>query len=267
MTVDAPPAGVEFFSLYPDIRSPVLASSDLGGSLSARAARVCSPMTTASGFGWQIYPPADFAVRWDGYTTEWTILQDNEPTEWWSLAGGHDGKLPVAEKILAEIPENRRDGLDVFDKYGGLPFIEADPRNAHMLEVITGIFARTAPGWWLLVREVPNWPRSGDHQILEGIIETDWYRSYLPTMVRLTQQNRIVRFYRHIPIMAVQPVPREAVEVARRPPVTWRGISDFPEEVWQEFVEWRRRKQDPDTAAFYIREQRERRKQWRAAHA
>jgi len=267
MTAVEPSPSVEFFSLYPDIRPPVLASPDLGGSLSARAARVCSPITAASGFGWQIYPPADFAVRWDGQTSEWTVLDDNEPTEWLSLAGAHDGILPTSKKILADTPESRRDGLDVFDKYGGLPFIEADPRNAHMLEVITGIFARTPPGWWLLVREVPNWPRAGDHQVLEGIIETDWYRSYVPTMIRLTQQNRIVRFYRHIPIMAVQPIPQAAVEAARKPPVTRCGIAEFPDEVWREFVEWRRRKQDPDTAAFYVREQRERAKQRRAEGA
>jgi Family of unknown function (DUF6065) len=255
---------VEFFFLYPDVRPPEPASPDLRGSLSARAARVCSPITTASGYGWLVYPPADFAVRWNGETSEWSLLEENEPVRWQSLAGGVDGKLPAAGEVLRQAPNG--DGLDVFDKYrGGVPFIEADPRNAHMLEVITGLLVRTPPDWWLLVREVPNWPRGGDHQILEGIIETDWYRSYVPTMVRLTRQHQVVRFHRQLPIMAVQPVPRAAVEFGRRPPVTYRGIGEFPGDVWEDFVTWRRRKQDPDSSAFYVREQRERTRQRRAA--
>ncbi|MEV4114746.1 DUF6065 family protein [Nonomuraea sp. NPDC049695] len=251
---------VEFFNLYPDVRPPMLASPDLRGSMEAKAARVCSPMTTASGFGWYVYPPADFAVRWDGYTSEWSLLENNEPVGWRSLAGAHDGTLPASQEILQKIPKDRSADMDIFDKYHGLPFIEADPRNPHMLEIVTGIIARTPPDWWLQVRAVPNWPQPGDHQILEGIIETDWYRSYLPTMVRLTQQNRVVRFYRHLPIMSLQPVSRRAVEAGRRPPGDYRGIEHIPDDVWREFVAWRRRKQDPNSAAFYVREQRERAK-------
>jgi hypothetical protein len=256
MTAEQVSPTVEFFSLYPDVREPELGSPDLRGSLSARAARVCAPITTASAFCWHIYPPADFAVRWDGVGSEWSLLEENEPVAWRSLSGGHDGMLPCASAVLAAADGA---GLDIFDKYGGgIPFIQADPRKPHMLEVITGLLARTSPDWWLLVRDVPNWPRSGDRQLLEGIIETDWYRSYVPTMVRLTQQNRVVRFHRNVPIMAVQLVSRQAVEAARRPAVTHRGIAEFPADVWQDFVSWRRRKQDPDTVAFYVREQRER---------
>jgi hypothetical protein len=79
-------------------------------------------------------------------------------------------------------------------------------------------------------------------------------------MVRLTQQNRIVRFYRHIPIMAVQPVSRETVRMARRAAATYRGVPSFPDGVWDEFVTWRTRKQDPNTAATYVKEQRSRNK-------
>jgi uncharacterized protein DUF6065 len=249
---------IEFFSIYPDMRAPELGSPDMKGSLSARAARVCSPITTASGFGWHVYPPADFAVRWDGMTSEWSLLDGNEPVAWQSLTGARDGVLPEAKDVRTTIEESEIGGGEVFDKYGGVPpFIQADPRNPHMLEVITGLLARTPPDWWLLVRGVPNWPGSGESEILEGIIETDWYRSYVPTMVRLTRQNRIVRFYRHIPIMAVQPVSRETVRMGRRPATTYRGVTDFPDGVWNEFVTWRMQKQDPNTAATYVKQQRD----------
>ncbi len=251
---------VEFFFLYPDVRPPQLASPDLGGSISARAARVCSPMTEANGFGWYIYPPADFAVRWDGRSAEWSLLEENEPTWWRSLNGGRASLLPEGRNLLKNVSDDRRDSLDIFEKYGGIPFIEADPRNGSMLEIITGLLARTSPGWSLLVRDVPNWPRFGQYEVIEGIVETDWYRSYIPTMIRLIDQHRVVRFHRNLPIMAVQPIPRVALDAGRREPVTKAGISEFPQDVWQEFVDWRRRKQDPARSAFYAREQRQRRK-------
>ena len=60
--------------------------------------------------------------------------------------------------------------------------------------------------------------------------------------------------------MAAQPVTRETVRYGRLAAVTRRGIEQFPDDVWQEFVEWRRRKQDPDVVAAYQREQRDRNK-------
>lgn len=263
--VDLSPPKVELFSVYPDVREPEPASRDVRGSLPSRAVQRCPPVTTASAFGWYIYPPADFALRWDGRTTEWSLLEDNEPVQWRSLAGGYDGALPWAKDLLAKAPERLRDDLDVFDKFGGtVGFIDADPRAVNTLEVLTGIVARTSPGWWLLVREVPNWPRSNDHQILEGILETDWYRSWLPTMIRLTEQHRVVRFYRNFPIMVAQPIPRVAVEAMREPIVVRRGLDEFDDQLWREFVRWRRRRQDPQTSTVYAAEQRAQARQHRA---
>src|SRR5262245_23624919 len=164
---------VEFYSLYPDVRGPEPASPDLRGAMQARAARVCAPMTVASGFGWYVYPPVDFAVRWDGRCAEWSLLEENEPTRWLSLSGGVTGRLPTAPDALRAAPERFQADFDVFDKYGGVPFIEADPHDGQTLEVITGVLARTPPGWWLLVRDVPNRPHGRHHQILEGMVETD----------------------------------------------------------------------------------------------
>jgi Family of unknown function (DUF6065) len=265
--IEASASIVEFYSLYPDVRGPELASPDLRGAMPARAARVCAPMTVASGFGWYVYPPVDFAVRWDGRCAEWSLLEENEPTGWLSLSGGVTGRLPAAPDALRAAPDRFQADFDVFDKYGGVPFIEADPHDGQTLEVITGVLARTPPGWWLLVRDVPNRPHGRDHQILEGMVETDWYRAYLPTMVRLNRQNATVRFHRRAPIMAVQPIPRAAVEMARRPPLAHRGLGEFPDDVWEEFVAWRRYKQQPSTVATYVREQRERARRRRAEEA
>jgi hypothetical protein len=249
---------VEFFSIYPGVRPPEQASRDLRGSLPARAAKVCTPVTAASGFGWYIYPPVDFALRWIGDETEWSLLEDNEPIAWRSLAGGHDGVLPFAKDAVAEVPEARRGDLDIFDQFEGVPrFIDADPRGPDRVEIITGLLARTRPGWQLLLREVPNWPRPDGLQIYEGLVECEWYRSYLPTIMRLTMQHKVVRFYRNLPFMSAQVIPTAVVQANRGPMAAYTGMAALPDDVWDEFVAWRRDRQSPEVPATYVSRQRD----------
>jgi len=248
---------VELFSFYGDAPKPEPASPHLRGSMPVRAVQVCPPVTAASGFGWYIFPPVDFAVRWDGQITEWTLLENNEPVRWRSLAGGAEHSLPVSAEVLAKASERFGSDVDIFAAYGdALPFIDADPRAGHLLEVITGLIARTSPGWCLLARGVANWPHGGDFQILEGILETEWFRSWVPTMVRLTTPHRIVRFYRSQPIAMLQPVPRAVLEATRRtaPQVHW-GLDEFPDDLWTEFIDQRRRRQVEGISGRYRHEQ------------
>lgn len=266
MTDQTRPAQVEFFSLYSGTRAPVATSRDLGGSMQARAARLCSPFTEASGFSWHLYPPVDFAVRWTTDSSEWCLLEDNEPTRWQSLWGGVTGRLPCSQSVLDSAGQAGVHGLDVFEKYGGIPFIEADPRNPDMLEIIPGLFARTPPGWSLLLRSAPNENRQEAYQILEGIVETDWYRAYLPVMVRMLRRDVVVRFRANRPIVAAQPIPTQALDLVHRGVEFTAGIDAIPPERWDEFVNWRRLKQDPDSAAQYVSHQRRRRRKDRQSH-
>jgi hypothetical protein len=254
---EKPAPVVTFSSFYPDIRSPEPASRDVIGSLPMRAGQRCNPVTTASSFGWYIYPPIDFALRWDGNTTEWALLKDNEPEVWKSLDGGYDAAIPEARKLVLDAVRGGQPEMDIFDKFGGtIPFINADPRASNTLEMMVGLVARTMPGWWLLTRSVPNWPHRADHQILEGVLESDWYPSFLPTVLRLTMPNQIVRFYRQMPIMVVQPIPANAFEMTKEPIEVRRGMAEFPPEMWRDFVEWRRNIQNPDTRRSYKRDKR-----------
>ncbi|WP_189078312.1 DUF6065 family protein [Mangrovihabitans endophyticus] len=252
---------MEFFSIYPDTRPPEPASRDLRGSLPARAAQVCTPITTASGVGWYLFPPVDFALRWDGDETFWSLLEDNEPARWRSLAGGRDGVLPSGADAIAAVPEGRVKDLDIFDRLGGLPaFIDADPRSPERVEVITGLLARTRPGWLLSLREPPNWPRTDGVHVYEGLIECEWYRSFLPTILRLTTQGKVVRFYRHLPLMVAQVIPTSMVEANRGSAPMLSGMADFPDDVWDDFVELRRARQDPTKPRTYVSRQRDRRR-------
>ncbi|MFY1617871.1 DUF6065 family protein [Micromonospora sp. WMMD736] len=251
------PLRVEIYSLYGDAKPSEAASPSLRGSLPARAVQQCPPVAAASGFGWYVYPPTDFALRWDGQDTEWTLLAENEPAHWRSLAGGYDGKLPDAAGQLRAAPEQFHGDLDIFDRYGAsIPFLDADPRAANTVELVTGVVARTSPGWCLIARGVPNWPAQRGVQLYEGVVETDWYTSLLPTILRLTEAGQVVRFYRNIPLMCLQPVHRSTLEAFRQAElVTGEGLPAWPEDVWSDFVALRRRRQDPEIRSSYRREQ------------
>ncbi|MFU8873636.1 DUF6065 family protein [Micromonospora sp. SL4-19] len=251
------PLRVEIYSLYPDARPAEAASSSVRGSLPVRAVQHCPPVAAGSGLGWYVYPPADFALCWDGHETEWSPLEENEPVGWRSLAGGYDARLPDAATQLADVPERFRADLDIFDRYGGtLPFLDADPRASNTIEMVTGVVARTSPGWCLLARGVPNWPAQRGVQLYEGVVETDWYTSFLPTIMRLTEPGQVVRFYRNIPLMCLQPVHRSVLEASRKAElVTGQGLAEWPDDVWRELVSLRRRRQDPELRSTYRREQ------------
>lgn len=255
---------VEFFLIDPDAPAPAPASSSVRGSLPSRAVQFCPPIMTASSFGWYVFPPLDFALRWDGRHTEWALIEDNEPSTWYSLAGGHDVARPDGARVLEKVPAARRGDLAfIFGESGEeVGFLNADPRAQNTIEVHAGLIMRTSPGWVTLTRSVPNWPHSPDYQLLEGVIETEWYRSLIPTMVRLTTPGRVVRFYRSEPMMVVQVVPKAAATASaswREEPVA--GLDAFPEEVWKEFVGTRSRRQAAPKPGGYLREvkRRERR--------
>lgn len=246
---DAPSGGVQFLTLYPDTPPPEPATPDIDGSLPVKAVRYCPPVVKASAFGWVIRSPASFALRWDGSHSEFSHVDaDNKPQEWTHLEGGVEMFLPNAERLWDDVPEERREQLrtatgepQVF-KERGVVFINADPRIPQQLETHIGLIARTPPGWCMLMRGLPNWPYGG-YQILEGIIETDWYRSLLPVMIRLTEPGRIVVFRRGSPMAMAQPVPRAAFDPGfLRDYTVTSGVAEFSNHDWAEFVEQRTRR-------------------------
>jgi hypothetical protein len=261
------PGPVEFLMLYPDAPVPKPAPRDAGGSIPIRAMQLCPPLTSATGFGWHVFPPIDFALLWSGDSLSWSPLdRDNQPTGWMSLSGGVDGYLPGGIETLGDVPEEMREDFDkVFDSRGQ-SFINADPRSPNQCEIMLGLLARTAPGWSMLIRGLANWPHSSGHQVLEGIIETEWARTLLPCVVRVAEQNRVVRFHRKLPIALIQPVPWLAYEPAVLQDITVRrGLAEFTPTDWDEFVTTRSRRLGEVQPGSYRRAEAEARRTRRVA--
>jgi hypothetical protein len=188
---------VTFYRLIENMRLPQRADGSAAGTLPTRAYRYCHPLTTATAFGWWIFPPTDLDFVWDGSAILWKC------TDWQEW-------LPLQRS--AQFP----DFADRFDEatpsaLAGCspPFLSALPEPG-ILQIWTGLMARTAPNWSLLIRPPPNLPPPDGYALYEGIIESDRWFGPLFTNLRLTRTHRPVRLAADFPLAQAQPLPREA---------------------------------------------------------
>lgn len=94
----------------------------------------CLPMPIANCTGWQIHPPCDFTIHWDG--------------------------------------SNHKEGLSFEYYQDGQSFLESG-FGCGIITFHPGYLFRTSPGWDLLVTGPPNLPISFAYP-LSGVVETFW---------------------------------------------------------------------------------------------
>jgi len=112
--------------------------------------------------------------------------------------------LPDYEKAFEE-------NVPFEDEYlAPLSFLQARNEMPGIVQIWTGLIARTRPDWSLLVRAPANFPRHPQYDVMEGIIETDWWMGELISVIRLCATNQTIEFKTNKPLFQVQPVPRTA---------------------------------------------------------
>lgn len=191
---------VVFHRFVPEARLPQRADRSAAGSLPTRAFRYCEPATTAAAFGYYIFPPIGFSLLWDGHDIKWTF---DGAGGWLPL---HAAQFPgFRETFDAAAPEEIREYAP--------PFLGA-LQEPGLVQVWSGLVARTAPGWSLLVRPPANIPRRGGYELFEGVIETDRWFGPLIFNMRLTKTDAPIDFRPDYPLLQVQPIPRHVYEDA-----------------------------------------------------
>jgi hypothetical protein len=184
-----------FFRLIPTARLPQRADRSAAGTLPTRAFRFCEALTSASAFGWYLFPPIGFTLMWDGTDVVWTY---DGAEDWYPLQA-------------AQFP----DFADYFDNtapkdiQGFSPPFLASLIEPGIVQIWSGMFARTAPGWSLLIRAPANFVRNPGYECYEGIIETDQWFGPLFTNVRLTRTHHPIVFDANIPFLQLQPVQQQ----------------------------------------------------------
>ena len=194
------PKLISFHRMVPSARLPQRADRSAGGSLPTRAFRYCEPATSASGFGYYMFPPIGFSVQWDGHDIMWTY---EGVGEWFPLKSAQFPNFrPHFESIA---PDEIKDYSP--------PFLGA-LQESGLIQLWTGFVVRTAPGWSLLVRAPANLPRPGGYEHFEGIVESDRWFGPLITNIRLTKTDVPIDFRPDYPLVQVQPIPRHVYEEA-----------------------------------------------------
>src|SRR5271165_1814229 len=192
---------VHFYRLIDEARLPQRADRSAAGTLPTRAYRYCEAVTAATAFGWWIFPPTDLQFLWDGHDI------------FWQCTGWKDW-LPLMP--AAQFP----DFAVRFDKAAPAslagcspPFLTALPEPG-VLQIWTGLMARTAADWSLLIRAPANLPAPGGVAFFEGIVETDHWFGPVFTNLRFTRTHKPVRLRADYPLVQLQPLPRVAYDDA-----------------------------------------------------
>ena len=192
------------------------------GTLPTRAYRFCEAVVTASAFGYYVFPPITFSLLWDGseITFSWEGADAWYPLKTVQFPG-------FREQFDAVVPEEVREFSS--------PWLSA-LQEPGIVQVWTGVVARTAPGWSLLVRAPANLPRSKQFDLYEGVIETDRWFGPLFTNVRLTQTNVPIEFRADWPLVQVQPLPRAAYDdLTLNSFTTTSNLEALTEQDWSDY--------------------------------
>ncbi len=194
------PAIATFYRLIDQAQLPARADRVGAGTLPVRAARHCDAVTSASAFGWWVHAPLDLTLLWDGERVFWS----------W------DGQPDWAELTAAQFPHfaARFDAAAPAAAQGGSPPFLAVLPEPGCVQIWTGLLARTAPDWSLLVRAPANLPAMGGYTLYEGIVESDRWFGPVFTNLRLTRTDVPVRIRTTHPLAQLQPLPRLAYDDA-----------------------------------------------------
>lgn len=221
-----PPHRIVFHRIIPTTRYPQRADRSAAGTLPTRAFRYCEPVVTASGQGYYVFPPISFSLRFDGAKILWTY--DGANGEW--LPINTAAQFP---NFPAQFDEHAPDGVKGFSP----PFLGAF-QEPGIMQMWTGIIARTAPGWSLLIRPCVNLPPMPGLHIYEGIIETDRWFGPLISNFRITRTDIPIEFRADYPMIQVQPIPRMVLEEAGQNDYELvPDLSFFTPEDWDDYYD------------------------------
>jgi len=243
MSPTAEPAICEFHRLIPDAPQPRRADRSADGTLPVAAYRHCEAVASASAYGWYLYPPVTFSLWWiEGDEIAFSIAGDEN---WSTLQGAH---YPDFARTFADMaPPGFAELAPPMLVQGLMPGV---------VQIWSGYFVRTAPGWALLSRRPANVQRPQPYDNFEGILETDSWFGPLFTNVQLKRIGSPVEFHQTKPLFQVQPVWRQAY---RDPSFELREATDWGAGEWRDFeATIRRNTNDLRSRGHYAAETRRR---------
>jgi hypothetical protein len=211
---------IHFKRLIPVTRLPQRADRSAAGTLPTRATRYCDAVTSAAAFGWHVFSPINLSFLWDGEAVFWTY---GKVGTWLPLTAA---QFPHFAAAFDEMAPAEAQGCSP-------PFLTALPEPG-TVQIWTGLMARSAPGWSVLVRAPANLPGMSGVCLYEGIVETDRWFGPLFTNFRLTRTHAPVHVSTDIPLAQVQPLPRAAYAEQTLADMTVSDVLEAHD--WEDYV-------------------------------
>jgi hypothetical protein len=210
-----------FYRLIDGAPEPERANRSAEGMMSMRAYQYCEAMRSAAANGFYVFPPTHLWLMFDGKVTQLSL--DGE--EWQGLTDAGAQYPHFTEYFRRTAPEVARSYPPLFLQ----PLYEPGA-----VQIWTGYFAKTAPGWSLLSRPPVNIPERQAYRNFEGIVETDRWVGPLFANIQLTHTHFPVQFAPIKPLMQVQLIPRESY---RDPPFEILDrYADLPPADWETYT-------------------------------
>lgn len=162
----------------------------------AAAFQYCEAMRVASSYGWHVFPPKDIHLNFDG--KEVFFFQDGQ----WFPMKSTNFEAEFREHWASLAPEN----LEEKDP----PFL-TELFVPGMVQIWSGYFLETNPGWSTLIRPVSNFDVRSSFSCFEGLVETDRFNP-LPLFIniKLNATNREIYIPMNKPLFQIQPVLKES---------------------------------------------------------
>lgn len=216
---------IQFFSLIDGGHPPVPADKSALGTLPTDGFRYCEPVRTASSFGWYVFLPFSLWLTFSGYEMRFSL---DEGDTWYPLDDAV--QYPGFRNSFDESAPERIRGY-------APPFL-ARTADRDILQVWTGNVARTREGIHSYVRGPVNLRRSDSYEVMEGVIQTDWWFGPLFTNIRLLKTDVPIFLNKDAPFIQVQPVSAELTrdKALTEAPVS-RGLDSFGEAEWQAYAD------------------------------
>jgi hypothetical protein len=186
---------VSFYRAVPESFEPMRADRSALGVIPTAAFQYCEALTSASAYGFYVFPPMTFFLQWDGTDVIWSF-EDSDT--WFPLTSEHFPNF--SEYFDERAPDDIKGFAPPFLTRTFFPGV---------VQIWSGLFVRTAPGWSLLVRPPANLPRSQTFECYEGILEADRWFGPLFINLRLTATDRPIEINHKKPLFQVQPLMRE----------------------------------------------------------
>lgn len=215
----------QFFRATESVPTPRRADPLVLGSISHRAALYCEPLLAASGYGWNIFPPIDFDLLWDGEFSYW---REASCSDWTPLAP--TALLPAAAEFEQCAPEKYR-------SLAGIPFLARAPEMG-VVQIWSGLFVQSPAQWVSHIAPVSNYPRQNGADVIEGIIESDWWFGPLITPIRIYKTEVPLQFRRTSPYCQLKPLRRECYQSNILERISSTTVADaFQDAHWQQLAD------------------------------